>query len=583
MGQDQSKGEDPLENIQGLQISRVLPRSPAHAAGLVPFFDIITAVDQIEILDPSTASEQFRLYISDRENQPLCLRVYNLRLRAYREVRCVPSRAWGGGGMLGCSIEWAAAAGCVERSWHVVEVLAGGPAARGGLAAGRDHVIGMQRAEEPLVTLLRDEEDLHSRLGLWRGLQRAALQRRQRLQAYTAPSSVASSSAAAASLGQAGREGRGGGDVWLGRLVMLVYDAVANEVREAVLEFGEEVDAPLGMNLAAGLLHSLVTTGDTPSLIAEAETDGKQEEKNHNSDGNDDNNSISSSSTSTSKVRNRSGASRGLPVMTTFLTPSGSLERLERYTREMPVPLVEEEETHTAREDIAQPALLPSIPAPYTTLMPPVQRSLPTPPLPELQTKEVQPQHLANVTESGSSIYTKVSNGIQGIRIPPPIPFTDRSTIPIISRSRPTTTAGFVEIHPQQQKQQQQQQQQNQSKGQEYQQQQQQEQPQPEPSSLQQQHQHLNPFRETNVVVTNGPLPTLCRQEQPQPQKQQQEQNLSAEVNVDKKGENSSLAHNISGDINSGFKPTAQQPTMDFPKLPPPLHFPIIRPQSPTQ
>ncbi|KEG07653.1 Golgi reassembly stacking protein, partial [Trypanosoma grayi] len=291
MGQKESKGENPLKGIVGLQVARVLPHSPAHAAGLLPFFDIITEVNQTVLMDAENATEQFKSYVMERESQQLCFKVYNLRIRAYRDVFCVPSRSWGGGGMLGCSIEWCRADQCVERSWHIVDIVPGGPVGRcPEIQAERDYIIGMQRAEEPVVTLIRDEDDFYARVDMWRSLQRVALQRLQR-RSRVVPAS--------ANAGTTGLE-------MIGKLIFLIYDAVANEIKEVAVDLGPDVDAPLGMNLATGLLHSLLVS--PPSAEGGADDDGGGRSE---------------------------GGNSGLPVLTAFVAASGTIEKAEQG---MPMP-----------------------------------------------------------------------------------------------------------------------------------------------------------------------------------------------------------------------------------------------------
>nr|CCD17639.1 hypothetical protein, unlikely [Trypanosoma congolense IL3000] len=125
MGQGQSDADSQLRGIRGLQIVRVLLNSPAHIAGLVPFFDLITAVNGVMLQEGADAIESFKQHVAAQPSQPMHFTVYNLHVRAYRDVVCATSRSWGGGGLLGCSVEWCSAEDFTDRIWHIVEVTPG--------------------------------------------------------------------------------------------------------------------------------------------------------------------------------------------------------------------------------------------------------------------------------------------------------------------------------------------------------------------------------------------------------------------------------------------------------------------------
>ena len=231
----------PLAGIEGFQVVRLLPYSPAHKAGLVPYFDIITSLDHVLLeSEGKPALQFFKSYVANHRDQPVCFTVFNLHVRAYRDVYCVPSDAWGGGGLLGCSIEWSHAEACPERCLHVVDVLEGSPAAHSGeLKANRDYIIGMQTAQEPLVSLLKNGQDFYSRLEGWHEEQRWMLERKQRfpLEAVDVPHI----------------------------LLFLVYNNENNTVKEVAVDMGTNPESALGMSVATGLLHiipSAATVGD---------------------------------------------------------------------------------------------------------------------------------------------------------------------------------------------------------------------------------------------------------------------------------------------------------------------------------
>lgn len=237
----------PLAGVEGFQVVRLLPYSPAHKAGLVPYFDIITSLDHVLLeTEGKPALQFFKSYVANHRDQPVCFTVFNLHIRAYRDVYCVPSDAWGGGGLLGCSIEWSRAETCPERCVHVVDVLDGSPAAHSGeLKANRDYIIGMQTAQEPLISLIKNEGDFYSRIEGWHEEQRWTLERRQRFpsEAVDVPHI----------------------------LLFLVYNSEANTVKEVAVEMGTHPEAALGMSVATGLLHiipSAATAGSASTAFS---------------------------------------------------------------------------------------------------------------------------------------------------------------------------------------------------------------------------------------------------------------------------------------------------------------------------
>lgn len=135
------------QHVEGFQVSCVLPHSPAMVAGLIPYFDIITVVDNIHLAKEHVMAEErlehFRDYITSHINQPLTFEVFNVKCRSVREIVCIPSDSWGGESMLGCTIVWTREEAVRERSLHVVAVAEDSPAGEcGTLQADRDYIVG---------------------------------------------------------------------------------------------------------------------------------------------------------------------------------------------------------------------------------------------------------------------------------------------------------------------------------------------------------------------------------------------------------------------------------------------------------
>lgn len=223
MGQSDST----LASIQGFQVARVLPSSPAHVAGLVPYFDIITAIDHLPL--STEGSDFFKSYVKKSLGKTLTLTVFNLRLRAYRDIPLKPTDTWGGAGLLGCSIDWTSAERCVANTWHIVDVAPDSPAANNpDIVQQRDYIIGMQPADEQVITMLREESDFSQRLDTWKQLR----------------SSTPGSTPAT--------------------LLFLIFDSVDNSIKEVLLDMKGKTT--LGLDVANGYLHVIPATPGASKL-----------------------------------------------------------------------------------------------------------------------------------------------------------------------------------------------------------------------------------------------------------------------------------------------------------------------------
>lgn len=230
---------NPLTSIAGFQIVRLLPYSPAHRAGLVPYFDIITSIDGNSLCtDAANPFVEFKNYTSCHTNETVCFTVFNLRTRTSRDVHCIPSNNWGGNGLLGCSIEWTRADCCIQYPLHIVDVLEGSPAEHClELKADRDYIIGMQSAQEQLISLIKGEQDFNNRLEGWREEQYSAKQWLAHYPSEKPP-------------------------LAMGQLLLLVYNSVNNTVKEVMIDMGNAFASPLGISIAAGLLHLIPCSSD---------------------------------------------------------------------------------------------------------------------------------------------------------------------------------------------------------------------------------------------------------------------------------------------------------------------------------
>eukprot|EP00756_Hemistasia_phaeocysticola_P051930 Hpha_TRINITY_DN27114_c0_g1::TRINITY_DN27114_c0_g1_i1::g.29342::m.29342 len=223
-----------FSDLEGFQIVSVAPQSPAHQAGLIPFFDFVTHVGGKEV-DGSMSSEPFRTFIKKNEGRAVQLTVFNTKTKAFREVSLTPTNTWGGSGLLGCAINWENVDKAQEYVWHVTGIRPGSPAHTSGFQGGRDYVIGMQpigdfRGTPPMITMFTEAGDFHNRL--------EALQARRERVAMSGTRAAADD-----------------------EVLVLLYDAVDNSVREVLVELGDHQS--LGCDVARGYCHVIpVTQGD---------------------------------------------------------------------------------------------------------------------------------------------------------------------------------------------------------------------------------------------------------------------------------------------------------------------------------
>lgn len=219
--------ESTLSNLEGFQIVRVKHNSPAHAAGLVPFFDFITAIDDL----PLERDNQnfFFDYVGRNRDKSVRFRVFSLRIRANRDLEITPTDCWGGVGLLGCNVNWENVEHALSTTWHIVEVASHSPAFEADLMAHRDFVLGMQAVnDQTIITLFKDSSDFHGRLEDWRVL-RAANPR-------SAPR----------------------------QLLLLIYNAVENSVKEILVDMGKS--GSLGIDVANGYIHVVPAAPGTDNI-----------------------------------------------------------------------------------------------------------------------------------------------------------------------------------------------------------------------------------------------------------------------------------------------------------------------------
>ncbi|UKJ89025.1 hypothetical protein MACJ_002271 [Theileria orientalis] len=125
----------------GLRVHRVYPNGPGDVAGIEPFFDYVLDADGYTYTDDSDETlNLFTKYVSDHENQQICLNVYNARMKSIREVFIVPQK-WDGIGFLGLTLKFGLFT-CLDEGAHIVHVYDKSPAQKAGLMPITDYLLG---------------------------------------------------------------------------------------------------------------------------------------------------------------------------------------------------------------------------------------------------------------------------------------------------------------------------------------------------------------------------------------------------------------------------------------------------------
>lgn len=204
---------------EGFQVTSVLGGSPALEAGLIPFFDLIIAVDTQSFVSSDNSKDYtdfLRDFSESHVDTPISLLVWNLKILATREVLLTPNRRWGGPGTLGCSVRWSSAREARSKCVHVIHVMEGG-AVSGFLKAERDYIVGFRHPWEQYATLVENERTLQV-------VVREALQRKQGEVAF---------------------------------LFFLIYDNEANNLREVQIPIPPS--RKVGLAVAHGIAHVIPT------------------------------------------------------------------------------------------------------------------------------------------------------------------------------------------------------------------------------------------------------------------------------------------------------------------------------------
>lgn len=103
------------------------------------FFDFIVTINGSRL---DQDNDTLKLILNANIDKPVKLLVYSSKTMNLREVTLVPTKNWGGQGVLGVSIRFCSFERANENVWHVLEVQPNSPASLAGLRSNSDYIIG---------------------------------------------------------------------------------------------------------------------------------------------------------------------------------------------------------------------------------------------------------------------------------------------------------------------------------------------------------------------------------------------------------------------------------------------------------
>ena len=131
---------DELPDISGWRVLNVKLDSPCDGLGLVPYMDLISHVNSSPLSEHESSLLQHI-----RPHVPVSLTLFSLSTLTSRTVTVTP-RPWRGDGLLGLMIRHEQlTASSPQDCFHVLSVQPASPAARAGLQAGADYLLGTDR------------------------------------------------------------------------------------------------------------------------------------------------------------------------------------------------------------------------------------------------------------------------------------------------------------------------------------------------------------------------------------------------------------------------------------------------------
>lgn len=154
----------PGGGTEGYHVLKVQDSSPGSKAGLEAFFDFIVAVNGSRL---DQDNDTLKTILNSNVDKPVKLLVYSSKTTSLKEVTLVPSRMWGGQGVLGVSIRFCSFDRANENIWHILDVQPNSPASLAGLRSNSDYIIGSDShltEPEDLFTLIESSENKQLKL-----------------------------------------------------------------------------------------------------------------------------------------------------------------------------------------------------------------------------------------------------------------------------------------------------------------------------------------------------------------------------------------------------------------------------------
>jgi hypothetical protein len=143
------------------RVTRLMFHSPAHAAGLIPFFDHLLSYDDIKL---GSDTQVFAKYVEENIGKPIKIDVYNTRTQSHRTCHICPSSSWDetqSRGLVGCTLRWVNLKAGHLAARRIHSVKPDSNAARASIRTNVDWVLGVQDAEEigSMCAIIFCEED----------------------------------------------------------------------------------------------------------------------------------------------------------------------------------------------------------------------------------------------------------------------------------------------------------------------------------------------------------------------------------------------------------------------------------------
>ncbi|PWN22460.1 hypothetical protein BCV69DRAFT_267851 [Microstroma glucosiphilum] len=157
----------------GYHVVRVAANSPAHLAGIEPFFDFCVGLDGVALNVSAPGDDTAGggaaagmgawKKLEEREGTEVTLNIWSSKRQQLRDVSLVPSRTWSAStsnstsqpSLLGLTLRPCSPHLALSSVWHILDILESSPAESAGLVPFGDYIIGWSSG------ILRNEGDFY--------------------------------------------------------------------------------------------------------------------------------------------------------------------------------------------------------------------------------------------------------------------------------------------------------------------------------------------------------------------------------------------------------------------------------------